>query len=213
MIVVLGMSFSRSAGLNGGIADLLYQLNRPEIVMCVIAAFIAYMSGMNPALSTAVTREGRGHDFIKALPVSPKTMIYAKFAVGYGLELFGVLIASAAMAFIVKGFYAEILMAFVLCAVYGFGCSCLALSRDVRKPKLDWVTEQEAVKQNFGVLITMLVSWGILIALAGISYLLIGSLGWGVFPVFAVLLAVLCALAYGAYRLLMKNVVKYYCAG
>ena len=213
MIVVLGMSFSRSAGLNGGIADLLYQLNRPEIVMCVIAAFIAYMSGMNPALSTAVTREGRGHDFIKALPVSPKTMIYAKFAVGYGLELFGVLIASAAMAFIVKGFYAEILMAFVLCAVYGFGCSCLALSRDVRKPKLDWVTEQEAVKQNFGVLITMLVSWGILIALAGISYLLIGHLGWGVFPVFAVLLAVLCALAYGAYRLLMKNVVKYYCAG
>ena len=211
MIVVLGMSFSRNAG-DGSLADLLGQLNRPEIVMCAIAAFIAYMSGMNPALSTAVTREGRGHDFIKALPVSPKTMIHAKFAVGYSLELFGVLAASVAMAFLLKGFYTEILMAFALCAVFCFGCACLALSRDVKKPKLDWVTEQEAVKQNFGVMISMLISWGILIALAGLSYLMISS-GWGIIPVFVVLLAVLTALACGMYMLLMKNVSKYYCAG
>ena len=212
IIVMIGMSFGRSSGVEGGLAGLLTELKQPAIVMCIIAATIAYMSGMNPALSTAVTREGRGHDFIKALPVSPKTMIHAKFAVGYGLELLGVLIACIAMALVMKVFYMEILLAFLLCVVYCFGCSCLALSRDVKKPRLDWVTEQEAVKQNFGVLISMLISWGILIALAGVSYLMI-SQGWGVIPVFAVLMAVLCALGYGAYRLLMRNVEKYYCAG
>ena len=81
-----------------------------------------------------------------------------------------------------------------------------------KKPRLDWVTEQEAVKQNFGVLISMLFSWAILAALALLSYFMI-SQGWGLIPVFAVLLGILLAIAYAAYRLLMKNVDKYYCAG
>ena len=100
----------------------------------------------------------------------------------------------------------------ILCLVFSIGCDFLALSRDVKKPRLDWVTEQEAVKQNFGVLISMLISWGVLIALAGLSYLMI-TLGWSIYLVFAVLLVILAVLAYGAYRLLMKNVDKYYFAG
>ena len=39
------------------------------------------------------------------------------------------------------------------------------------------------------------------------------SQGWGLIPVFAVLLGILLVIAYDAYRLLMKNVDKYYCAG
>jgi Ca2+/Na+ antiporter len=122
------------------------------------------------------------------------------------------LAACVAMAILLKGFYTEIILAFLLCLVYAFGCSCLALSRDVKKPKLDWVTEQEAVKQNFGVLISMLISWGILAALAGLCYLMIDK-GWEMLPVFGVLAAILTLIAVAAYKKLMKNVDKYYCAG
>ena len=211
MVVMFGVMMGKSG--DGSLKTMIDQLGRPEIVMCLITAILAYMSGMNPALSTAVTREGRGHQFIKALPVPPRTMIYSKFTVGFGLELIGLLAACIAAAVIVKGYYLEIAMAFLLCLVYSFGCSCLALSRDVKKPRLDWVTEQEAVKQNYGVLISMLVSWGILIAMAGLAFLMISVFGWGEFPVFAVLFVVLAAAGYAFYRLLMKNVDKYYCAG
>jgi predicted permease len=69
---------------------MLGQLN-PAIVMCILAAVMSYMSGMNPALSTAVSREGKGHEFLKALPVSPRTLIYAKLTVGCGLAALGVI--------------------------------------------------------------------------------------------------------------------------
>ena len=89
----------------------------------------------------------------------------------------------------------------------------IALSRDIKKPRLDWVTEQEAVKQNFGVLISMLVSWGILAALAGLAYLLIATCGLEMIPVFAILAAILAAMCVGAYAMLRKTTEKYYCAG
>jgi len=211
IIVMIGMSVGRNTGEQGGIQQLLGTLS-PALIMCIMAVAIAYMSGMNPALSTAVTREGKGHDFIKALPVSARTLIHAKIAVGYGLEALGVVAAGIAILFLVPGHVLEAILAMILCLVFCFGCSCLALSRDVKKPRLDWVTEQEAVKQNFGVLISMLVSWAILAAMAGLSYLMLSG-GWDILPVFAVLAAVLAAIGFFAYKLLMKNVDTYYCAG
>ena len=213
MVVMMGVMFNRSAGEEGSesLHMMLSNLN-PALIMCILAAVVAYMAGMNSCLSTAVTREGRGHDFIKALPVSARTLIHAKLAVGYGLQIFGVLTAGIGLLILIPGFTMETVLALVLCLVYCAGTAFLALSRDVKKPRLDWVTEQEAVKQNFGVLISMLVSWGILAALAGLSYLMI-SQGWGLIPVFAVLFVLLAAIAWGTYILLMKNVDRYYCAG
>ena len=213
IIVVMGMSFARNISADSGesLQQMMGSLN-PAIVMCILAAAIAYMAGMNPALSTAVTREGRGHDFIKALPVPASTLIHAKLIVGFGLVTFGVVAAGVALMFVVPGFAMETVLAVILCLLFCFGCSCLALSRDVKKPRLDWVTEQEAVKQNFGVLISMLVSWGIL-ALLGLMCFGLISAGCTMYVLFLILAAILALLAYAAYRLLMKNVNKYYCAG
>ena len=210
IIVMISMS-SGGSGTEGGLKQLLGTLP-PVLVMCILAVAMAYMSGMNPALSTAVSREGKGHDFIKALPVSARTLIHAKIAVGFMLVSFGVLAAGVAILIMMPGFTLETILAVVLCLIFSFGCSCMALSRDVKKPRLDWVTEQEAVKQNFGVLISMLISWGILAALAGLCYLMIDK-GWEMLPVFGVLAAILTLIAVAAYKRLMKNVDKYYCAG
>ena len=210
IIVMISMS-SGGSGTEGGLKQLLGTLP-PVLVMCILAVAMAYMSGMNPALSTAVSREGKGHDFIKALPVSARTLIHAKIAVGFMLVSFGVLAAGVAILIMMPGFTLETILAIILCLIFSFGCSCMALSRDVKKPRLDWVTEQEAVKQNFGVLISMLISWGILAALAGLCYLMIDK-GWEMLPVFGVLAAILTLIAVAAYKKLMKNVDKYYCAG
>ena len=209
MILVIG---GKSAGENGGGFQELFR-NMPQvIVMGILAAVMAYMSGMNPALSTAVTREGKGHDFLKALPVSPHTFIRAKFIVGFGMGMLGVIAAAVALIFFFPGFELPIILACVLCLLFSFVNAAMALSRDIKKPRLDWVTEQEAVKQNFGVLISMLVSWVILIALAVLTYFLI-KWGLDMIPVFAILAAILAALCIGVYIFLRKTTEKYYCAG
>ncbi len=213
MVILMGTTFSRTAGSEGqeSLAQVLGQLN-PALIMCILAAVVSYMAGMNSCLSTAVSREGKGHEFIKSLPMSPRIPIYAKLAVGYGLQLLGVAAAFIGLLVTVPGFFKETVLAMILCLVFCLGCAFLALSRDVKKPRLDWVTEQEAVKQNFGVLISMLISWGVLAALAVLCYFMIDA-GWTLIPVFAVLFAILATLTALAYKKLMKNVDKYYCAG
>ena len=209
MILVVG---GNSGGNSGGFKMFFEKLS-PVIVMGILAAVMAYMSGMNPALSTAVTREGKGHDFLTALPVSSHTLIRSKFIVGFALSMLGIVAAGIALIVFFPERIAEVILALILCLLFSFVNDAFALSRDIKKPRLDWVTEQEAVKQNFGVLISMLVSWGILAALAGLAYLLIAKCGLEMIPVFAILAAILAAMCIGAYAMLRKTTEKYYCAG
>ena len=208
MILVIG---GKSTGEGGGFQALFEKMN-PAIIMGILAAVMAYVSGMNPALSTAVTREGKGHDSLTALPVSSHTFIRAKFIVGYGLSMMGIIAAGIALVVFFPNRILEIILALILTLLFSFVNDAIALSRDIKKPRLDWVTEQEAVKQNFGVLISMLVSWVILIALAGLTYILIAKAGLDMIPVFAILAAILAAMSIGAYAMLRKTTEKYYCA-
>ena len=212
MVIMMMFVTGNMTEKDGETIQMLFSRVSPVIVMGILAAVLSYMAGMNPALSTAVSREGKGHDFLTALPVSAKTIVRAKLIVGFGLALVGVLAASAALAVKFPAYMTEIVMAFILCLLFAFANSVLALNRDIRKPRLDWVTEQEAVKQNFGVLISMLISWAILAALGVLTYFL-AAWGLGLVPVFAILagiLALLCALVWIR---LNKVTEKYYCAG
>ena len=212
MTIMMTVIIGNNMGDNGEtIQILLGGIQNKGIVMGILTAIMAYMAGMNPALSTAVSREGKGHDFLIGLPVSPMTLIRAKFTVGYGLALGGVAAASIALIIIFPGMILEIILAFILCALFCYANSAMALSHDIRHPKLDWVTEQEAVKQNFGVLISMLVSWGILIALAALTYAMIAFLKWGLWPVFAVNAAILAALCAFTRSRMYRNAEKHYC--
>ena len=212
MVIMILAVGGRAGGENSEGFKALFAQMPQVIVMGILAAVMAYMSGMNPALSTAVTREGKGHDFLKALPVSGHTYIRAKFIIGFGLSTLGLIAAGIALICFFPEQVLPVILAMVLCLLFSFVNDELALSRDIKKPRLDWVTEQEAVKQNFGVLISMLISWAILIALAGLTYLLV-TWGLEMIPVFLILAAILAALCAGGYILLRKATDKYYCAG
>ena len=212
MVVMMSMIMKNTGGDSGKTIQTMLGALPPVLVMCILAAVMGYMSGMNPALSTAVTREGKGHDFLKALPVPSMTFIRAKFIVGYGLGMAGLVAAAIAVMIILPGQTLPTILALILCLLFCYCNSAMALCRDIRKPRLDWVTEQEAVKQNFGVLISMLVSWGILIALGVLCYFLIKwNLGMlEVFGIVAAILAVLCVITH--FRL-VKVTEQYYCQG
>ena len=211
MVIMMFVISNRVGGDGQNLSVIMQQQFSPALVMAT-SAVLAYMAGMNPALSTAVTREGKGHELLTALPVPAKTLVRAKFAVGFGLALVGALAASVALVVLFPTFTLQVVLAFILCVLFSYVNSVLALNRDIRKPRLDWVTEQEAVKQNFGVLISLLISWGILIALAGVTYLMI-SQGLGLWPVFGILAAILIVLCVFVTIRLNKVTEKYYCQG
>ena len=182
-----------------------------SITMPILAAILCFGADMNPALSTAVTREGRGHPYMIALPVPPRTHVLSKMAVGYTLSAAGAILASVVLIIAMPSVAVPILLALVLTLVFVYGCSCLALARDIRKPRLDWVTEQEAVKQSFGVLFSMLIGWAGLGVLGLITYLLIDKLHLTLYPLFGILFALLAVFAFLAHRHMMRTGDRYYC--
>ena len=212
MVVMLYFTVGRNLAKDGQELSEVIGLVDTSLVLPILTAVMAYMSGLNPALSTAVSREGKGHDFMNSLPVSAKTIVLSKLAVGYAMSVAGVLLATVVIAVIFPAFTVHAVMAFVLCCLYTYVTSCLGLARDVKHPRLDWVTEQEAMKQNFGVLIAMLIGWGILAALGILTYFLFT---WNVnmYVYFAIIAALLLGLAFLAHKLLMKAAETSYCQG
>ncbi len=211
-IMICGIGGMAGGGTTNLFAEMFKETN-PALVMVILAAFMAYMSDMNPALSTAVTREGKGHDFLIALPVPYMTYIRAKFIVGFGLGMTGLILAAILQIVLYPGYGLEIALACVLCLMFSFANSCLAMSRDIRKPRLDWVTEQEAVKQNFGLLLSMLISLGALAALGILSYFLVIKWNMAIIPVFGILAGILAVLGIAAHIRMRKTAERYYCAG
>ncbi len=212
MVGMMYFAFSRAGAADGETLEMLLGTLNTDLILPILTAVMAYMSGMNPALSTSVSREGKGHDFLTALPVSSRTIVLSKLAVGYGMSLAGVVVASAVLAALLPRFALHTALAFVLCALYTYMTACLVLARDIKHPKLDWVTEQEAMKQNFGAAIGMFMGWGILITLAVLTYLLF-TWGIGMVPYFLIMAALLslgCVLTHG---LLLRAADKYYCQG
>ena len=208
-VIMITVVVGSKIGDNGESLQVIFSTLNPALVMGILAAMMAYVGGMNPALSTAVSREGKGHDFLIGLPVSGHTLIKAKFTVGCGLSLAGMLAASIALVIIFPAARLEAILAFILCALYVYAAACIALAHDVKHPKFNWVTEQEAVKQNFGVMISMLLSWAVLIVLAVGTYFMINA-GWGIWPVFAVLASALAVLCILTRTYMYKTVDKYY---
>ena len=208
-VIMITLFVGKNIGGDGESMQTVFKALNPVLVMGILAAMMAYVGGMNPALSTAVSREGKGHDFLIGLPVSGHTLIKAKFTVGFGLAMLGMGTASIALLLIFPYAALPVALAFVLCTMYAYATSCMALSHDIKHPKFNWVTEQEAVKQNFGVMISMLLSWAILIVLAVGTYFMINA-GWGIWPVFAVLASALAVLCIVTRTRMYKTVDKYY---
>ena len=211
MVVLMGIYLGKNIGSNGESLEMLFQQIPGALTVGVIAAFVCFMGDMNPALSTAVSREGRGHSFMLGLPVSVKTHIHSKLIVGYGLTVIGIVITGIALAFLFPLVRLESILACVLALLFTFIMACLALAKDIKNPRLNWVTEQEAVKQNFGTLVSMLIGIALLVALGFLSWLLIDKLQIAApLPYFAIIAVLLAAGCTAAYLYLMKIGKKYY---
>jgi len=212
MVAVMAFSMSRAMDKEGETIAMALEGVGSGVVLAVMAAVMCFMAGMNPAFSSAVTREGKGHPYMTCLPVSFRTVVLSKLAVGMVLSLVGCLPAAVLLGVLVPGGLTEAILAFVLTALFCFITGCISLANDTAHPKLDWLTETEAIKQKagMGTLLSMLVNWAILGVLGLISFFLLRA-GVGMLAYFAIILVLMLAFALLVWNRLLRTADTKYC--
>lgn len=128
------------------------------IALAVTFGISVFVTSTNGIAASAISREGTNIFVCKYLPVSYKTQIMAKVLSGMSMGMVGTLsMLMAAAIFISVPVYLALIAVFI--SIFGIAFSALAgILIDLNFPKLIWDNEQKAVKQNFNVVLNMLVS-------------------------------------------------------
>ena len=173
-VMILAMYLAGLSSAETPLQDLLGELNglldglAGSDLMLIFAACLAFPCFMNITVSTAVTREG-GRLFIsRMLPVSARTMLHAKLLTGLVVSLLSMVSAVVIVAVILPGFAMWLIPAALLALMVAYATAAVSLTVDAIHPRLNWVNETQAMKQNLNALFAMLLSMvmmGLVIAL------------------------------------------------
>ena len=183
------ISGTSSVGTEKVLADLRGLINgvHPGYLIPIFTGILSFGTMINPAVATAVSREGGRYPFAMTLPVPQLCRLRAKLAMGVEINIASTALVTAAAAILLRTAYGTLLISFLLSQIMGFAVAAITLSNDARRPILKWMNETQAIKNNFNSFLSMLL-WLLGLALgAGVTVLC-----WGAGP--AVLLAAVIAL-------------------
>ncbi|HSL86829.1 MAG TPA: hypothetical protein VK861_07825, partial [Bacteroidales bacterium] len=119
------------------------------------------LGSINIISSTAISREGKNFYFVKYIPVSYATQIYAKILSSFYVEAMALVILYGIMIYLFQVDVLFILLSLILVALASLLVNQIGMLFDIFWPKLNWDTEQKAVKQNFNSVIHMLLGFGL----------------------------------------------------
>jgi ABC-2 type transport system permease protein len=131
------------------------------LLIAILVGFGAFISSANAITSTAISREGKTLYFTKYIPVSMSKQLDAKAMSGILLSGVGILLLSVLAVFLGASILTAVI-AFVLGMITTLAGSYAGLLIDAARPKLSWMNEQQAIKQNMNVMLHMLL--GVLLA-------------------------------------------------
>jgi len=125
------------------------------LMVAILVGIGAFISNANLITSTAISREGKALYFTKYIPVSMGKQLEAK-AVS-GMLLSGVaMVLLAALAVYLGVSVPIVLISLVLSLAASVASSYAGLILDAGHPKLGWMNEQQAIKQNANGMLQML---------------------------------------------------------
>lgn len=137
-------------------------------------------SGMNITSSTAISREGKNFYISKIIPVDYTTQIKAKVYLSLIINFISVFIGYLISIFVYRLSAIEIVFFPIVLGLYSYGYAFATIRFDLKEPKLNWTTPNEAVKNNksatVSTLINMAVSFVIMILLI-VFYVMLSVFG------------------------------------
>lgn len=175
-----------------------------DIVLVVMFGLSIFISTTNSITSTSISREGKNIYFNKFIPVSYKEQILAKLLTGIIIGILGTVGVFIIASLFIKLPVYLVLMGIVLSILAVLFTSMAGILMDLRNPKLEWDSEQKAVKQNMNSLVNMLGCY--LVAAIAIVPLMIYRTNQ--FILFAILTAAFLIINFGLYKLIMSFGIK-----
>ncbi|MCL2234774.1 MAG: hypothetical protein FWC02_03750 [Firmicutes bacterium] len=128
----------------------------PHFQYFMLFLFVLMFSGaMNMTALSAITRDGQSVNLSKMLPVSYQKQVQAKLAISFILSVIPGLLGIVIINIITFDF-ANMMMSVVFFALFAYAFSCFGIFNDLRKPKLDWTTPNQAMRQNMNLVVPML---------------------------------------------------------
>ncbi|WP_312650856.1 putative ABC transporter permease subunit [Proteiniclasticum sp.] len=133
-----------------------------EGVLIVGMVGVGFLLGsINIISSTAISREGKNFYFVKYIPVSYATQLYAKILSSFYVEAMALVILYSLMIFLFQVNIGFVLLSLIIVALASLLVNQIGMLFDIFWPKLNWDTEQKAVKQNFNSVIHMFLGFGL----------------------------------------------------
>jgi ABC-2 type transport system permease protein len=129
-----------------------------------LQGILQYMAPFFPALfvvissttAASLNMEGKNRWILSSLPVSTKAIFDTKILVNLTVLLPPIIVSCLALSMTLPLNFLSILMLFVTPAVYAVFIAVAGLSANLRFPKFDWQSPQQAVKQSMSVMVTTL---------------------------------------------------------
>jgi ABC-2 type transport system permease protein len=174
------------------------------VALAVAFGSSVFITSTNAIAASAISREGTNIFVCKYLPISYKTQIMAKVLSGVSMGVVGAFSMLLAVIIFVAVPAYLILMAIAVCIPGIFFSALGGILIDLGFPKLVWDNEQKAVKQNFNVVLNMLLS----AVVAGIPVFIIIVLHFTLWMTFLILISVFVILDLLLYNILSTAGVR-----
>jgi len=170
LLPVLGSTAMMNEPEMQALMRMLYAYTDGPMLSLIAAGFIAIAGAMSMTPGTSVSREGTQYFWLRALPVSPRTVALAKLGLSVILTWIGGILMLGSLVFLLKlplvpvlrGFWLGLLACVPMCA--------FPLAVDFSMPKLVWSNPTAAVKQNKNGMLGMLANVVMLTGLGFLAY-------------------------------------------
>jgi len=172
MIVIMALGLQNNGG-GGPLMQMLQAFLPPTLYLAVAAALLSLTAIMGMAVSTAVSREGRRHEFRRIFPVSGRAQLGAKLLMGMTYNAVSALMSAIALWILLPAWWLQTLIALVISQLFSLFWCMVSLMLDVYHPKLNWKTETEAIKQSMNAMLSMLIGFGMIAVMAAAAWLMI----------------------------------------
>lgn len=147
------------------VSDILAKGDNLGVVLGWVGAASLFVASANGIASTSISREGKNAYFNKYIPMNYMTIVMSKILCSMLFSSIGIILLLGVLG-VVLGIGIKIILLSLVISIFGMVLSSIiGITIDLNYPKLNWDSEQKAVKQNLNMVIGM----GISIALAFIT--------------------------------------------
>lgn len=130
-----------------------------DIISVYLPLIISFVIAMGPISAASISMEAKNLWLMQSLPVSPLQVLREKLKLHFLINGVVSLVPSVVLSIMLGMRPVSIVITILIPIIFSLFSGLLGLMFDMKKPKLNWNTAAEAVKQSASVMLSLLLSF------------------------------------------------------